>query len=109
MPKHVVVHYIVLKYTSCDTVVFGYLPFSMIIDYLVQQTAQLIINNNFKESITKCSNELNNKLTSTRQHNQYLLEHIGYMFRPANRSSPDPHRNKSQVLFRYCDPNNFQL
>jgi len=27
-PKHVVVHYIVIKYTSCDTVVFDYLPFS---------------------------------------------------------------------------------
>ena len=27
-PKHVVVHYVVIKYTSCDTVVFDYLPFS---------------------------------------------------------------------------------
>ena len=27
-PKHVVVHYIVIKYTSCDTVVFDYIPFS---------------------------------------------------------------------------------
>ena len=27
-PKHVVVHYIVIKYTSCDTVVFDYMPFS---------------------------------------------------------------------------------
>ena len=27
-PKHVVVHYIVIKYTSCDTIVFDYLPFS---------------------------------------------------------------------------------
>jgi len=26
--KHVVVHYIVIKYTSCDTVVFDYIPFS---------------------------------------------------------------------------------
>jgi len=28
MPKHVVVHYIVIKYTSCDTVVFDYIQFS---------------------------------------------------------------------------------
>jgi len=27
-PKHVVVHYIVIKYTSCDTVVFDYISFS---------------------------------------------------------------------------------
>jgi len=27
-PKHVVVHYVVIKYTSCDTVVFDYIPFS---------------------------------------------------------------------------------
>ena len=27
-PKHVVVHYIVIKYTSCDTVVFNYIQFS---------------------------------------------------------------------------------
>ena len=27
-PKHVVVHYIVIKYTSCDTVVSDYIQFS---------------------------------------------------------------------------------
>ena len=27
-PKHVVVHYIVIKYTSCDTVVLDYIQFS---------------------------------------------------------------------------------
>jgi len=27
-PKHVVVHYIVINYTSCDTVVFDYIQFS---------------------------------------------------------------------------------
>jgi len=27
-PKHVVVHYIVIKYSSCDTVVFDYIQFS---------------------------------------------------------------------------------
>jgi len=26
--KHVAVHYIVIKYTSCDTVLFDYIPFS---------------------------------------------------------------------------------
>ena len=59
--------------------------------------------------ITKCSNELNNKLISTRQHNKYLLEYIGYMFRPVNRSSSGLHRNKSLVLFRYWYPNIFTI
>jgi len=27
-PKHVVIHYIVIIYTSCDTVVFDYIQFS---------------------------------------------------------------------------------
>jgi len=27
-PKHVVVHYIVIKYTSCDTILFDYIQFS---------------------------------------------------------------------------------
>jgi len=27
-PKHVAVHYIAIKYTSCDTVVFDCIPFS---------------------------------------------------------------------------------
>ena len=31
-------------------------------------------------------NEINNKLTSIRQHNIYLLAYIGYMFRPVNRA-----------------------
>ena len=39
-----------------------------------------------KEGITKCSNEVYNKFTNIRQHNNYLLDHIGYMFRPVNRS-----------------------
>jgi len=82
---------------------------TLIIDYLVQQTAQLVINNNFKEVITKCYNELNNKLTSTLPHNQYLLEHIGYMFRPVDRSSSGLQQNKSQALFRYWDPNIFTV
>jgi len=44
-------------------------------------------NVSFREGITKCSNEAYNKFTNIRQHNNYLLEHIGYMFRPVNRSS----------------------
>ena len=34
---------------------------------------------NFKEGITKCSNEVYNKIDNIRQHNKYLLEYIGYM------------------------------
>ena len=30
-----------------------------------------------REGITKCSNEVYNKFTNIRQHNKYLLEHIG--------------------------------
>jgi hypothetical protein len=33
------------------------------------------------------------------------LEYIGYMFRPANRSSSGHQSNKSKVLLRYWDPN----
>jgi len=54
-------------------------------------------------------NFLNNKLTNTRQHNKYLLEYIDYMFRPVNRSSSGLQQNKSQVLFRYWDPNIFTV
>ena len=50
-----------------------------------------------------------NKLTSTRQHNKYLFEYIGYMFRTVNRSSSGLQHNKSQVLFRYWDPNIFTV
>ena len=34
----------------------------------------------------KCYNEVHNKFTDIRQQNKCLLEHIGYMFRPVNRS-----------------------
>jgi hypothetical protein len=53
----------------------------------------------------KCSNEVYNKFTNTRQHNKYLLEHIGYMFRPVNRSSSGLQQNKSKVMLRNWDPN----
>jgi len=33
------------------------------------------------------SKRVYNKFTDIRKHNNYLLEHIGYMFRPVNRSS----------------------
>ena len=62
-----------------------------------------------KEGITQCSNEIHNNLTNTRQHNNFLLEYIGYMFRPVNRSSSGLQRNKSQMLFRYWDPNIFTV
>jgi len=39
------------------------------------------------------------KLTNTRQNNKYLLEYIGYMFRPVNRLSSDLQQSKSQELF----------
>ena len=38
-----------------------------------------------------------NKMTSTRQHNKYLLEYMDYMFRPINRSSSGLHRNKQHL------------
>ena len=59
----------------------------------------------FREGVTKFCNEINNKLTGTRQHNKYLLEYIGYIFRPVDRSSSGLQQNKSQSLFRYLDPN----
>jgi len=63
----------------------------------------------FKEDITQCSNERNNDLTNTRQHNKYLLQYIGYMFHSVNRSSSGLQQNKSQVLFRYWDPSIFTV
>ena len=42
-PKHVVVHYIVVKYTSCDTVVFDYLPFSEAVHLKKLTAAQLVM------------------------------------------------------------------
>jgi len=56
-----------------------------------------------------CSNELTNKFTNTRQHNKYLLQYIGYVFRHVIRSSSGLHRNKSQVLSRYWNPNIFVI
>ena len=59
----------------------------------------------FKEVITKRSNEVYNKFTNIRQHNNYLLNHIGYMFRPVNRSSSGLQQNTSKVLLENWDPN----
>jgi len=50
----------------------------------------------------KCSNDVYNKFTNIRQHNNYLLDHTGYMFRPVNRSSPGLQQNKSKVLLENC-------
>jgi len=59
----------------------------------------------FREGITKCSNGLHNKFTNIRQHNNYLLGHIDYMFRPVNRSSSGLQQNESKVLLENWDPN----
>jgi len=48
---------------------------------------------------------LQNKITNIRQHNKYLLEYIGCMFRPVKRSSSGQKESESKVLFRYRDPN----
>jgi len=61
----------------------------------------------FREVISKCSNEVYNKFPNTRQHNKYLLQQIGYMFRPVNRSSSGLQQNKSKVLLRNWNPNIF--
>jgi len=37
-------------------------------------------NINFRKGITKCSNEVCNKFTDTRQHNKCLSENLGYIF-----------------------------
>ena len=61
----------------------------------------------FRKGITKCCNEVYNKLTNICQHNNYLLDHIGYMFRPVNRSSSGLQQNKSKVLLENWDPSIF--
>ena len=48
-------------------------------------------------------------MTNTSQHNKYLLEYMGHMFRPVNRSSSGFQQNKSQVMFRYWGPNIFTI
>jgi len=50
---------------------------------------------------------LYNKFTNIRQHNNYLLERIGYMFRLVNRSSSGLQQIESKVLFKYWVPNIF--
>ena len=46
-----------------------------------------------------------NKFTNTRQQNKYLLEHIGYKFRPVNKSSSGLQEDKSKVLLKNWDTN----
>jgi len=60
---------------------------------------------NLRDGITKCSNEVYNKFTNIHQQNKYLLERIGYMFRPVNKSSSGLQQNKSKLLLRNWDPN----
>jgi len=47
----------------------------------------MALENNFREGITKCSNEVYNKTTDIHHQNKYLLEYLGYMFRHINKSS----------------------
>jgi len=49
----------------------------------------------FREGITKCSNEVYNKLTKYTSAQQLFIGAIGYMFRPVNRSSSGLQQNKS--------------
>ena len=70
--------------------------FSSILEQMLSRYSKRTLHN-FRESITKCSDEINNKLINTRQHNKYLLEYIGYMCRHVNRSSSDLQQNKSWV------------
>ena len=62
----------------------------------------MVLENNFREGITKCSNEVYNKTTNirVRQQNKYLLEYISYMFRHVNKSSSGHRLSESKVLFR---------
>jgi len=78
-----------------------------LLKYIQATCFDLLTGHRQAEGIRTCSNEINNKLTSTRQHNKYFLDYIGYMFRLVNRSSSGLQQNKSQVLFRYWDPNIF--
>jgi len=45
----------------------------------------------FREGITKCSNEVNNKFTNTRQHNNYLLDHRATCFDLLTGHHQDPY------------------
>ena len=51
------------------------------------------------------SSPVYNKFTYISQHNNYLLDHIGYMFRPVDRSSSSLQQDKSKVLLKNWDPN----
>jgi hypothetical protein len=42
------------------------------------------------EARSQASVHINNKLISTRQNNQYLLQYIGYMFRPGRAADHSP-------------------
>jgi len=65
----------------------------------------------FREGVTKCSKEVRvyDKFIDIRQHNKYLLEYLGYMFRPVNKSSSGHQYSESEVLFRHWDPNIYNI
>jgi len=61
-PKHVVVRYIVIKYTSCDTVVFHYIQFSKLIMLYIYGTT-LICTNISQPALANLSSTLYTYLT----------------------------------------------
>ena len=62
-----------------------------------------MIQFNFHEKTNKLF-VVYDKFTDICQHNKYLLEYLGYVFRPVNRSSSGHQYSESEVLFRYWDP-----
>jgi len=80
-------------------IIRSFLPYTQQQVYAIQATV--------REGTSKCSNEVYNKFTNIRQHKKYLLEHIGYMFRPVNTSSSGLQQKKSRVLLRNLDTNIF--
>ena len=58
----------------------------------------VIVSDFVKPHVFEKSNRVYNKFTNIRQHNNYLLDRIGYKSRPVNRSSSGLQQNKSKVL-----------
>ena len=104
-------YFLILHYnTDCYLKVVAVLMMFLIMHHSISWV-QILPHFSFfyLELCYKLTPQLSNKLTSTRQQNKYLLEYIRYMFRPVNRSSSGLQQNKSQVLFRYWDPNIFTV
>ena len=49
-PKHVVVHHIIIKYTSCDTAVFDYIPFPRLLLFLHAR----FVNQHTRKDVALC-------------------------------------------------------